>query len=443
MAKKQEEKPLHELLPPCTLTAAGASSEINQGNLIAAKQSFAFPIAGGLIAHCLVKRGDRIMLDYTQQGVAVRFQIDGVWHNVEPRDRESGDAVLAVLKKISNLNATDRRSRQEGTFGAEFKGKKYVATLTSQGVQTGERVLIKLVDRKFKLERLEEMGMREKMREQFRELINANDGLVLISAPAENGFTTLWRGALSAADRFVRDFVALEDQHAPEEEIINIGPVTFDSKAGETPASILPKLLLKQPDVFVVPEMKSGESLTILLDQINKNQKLVITRAQAKDCSEAVLKLLAYQANPAEVAKALRVVLNMRLARKLCENCKQAFPPPPQLLQQLGIPAGRVHQLYREWQPPPPEQRVDAKGRPIEIPICDKCGGVGYLGRTGIFEMMVVDDKIREVMVKQPTVDALRKASRAAGNRSLQEEAILLVAQGTLSITELQRVMKL
>ncbi len=157
MAKKSsaEEKPLHELLPPCTLSGGGGASEQNQANLLMARQAPAFPFAGGLIAHCLTKRGEKIMLDFTQQACAVRFQVDSVWHNIEPRDRESADAMLAVFKKIANLNPADRRARQESIFGAEFKGKKYNVTLVSQGVPTGERALFSLVDKKFKLDRLE------------------------------------------------------------------------------------------------------------------------------------------------------------------------------------------------------------------------------------------------------------------------------------------------
>lgn len=443
MAKKPEEKPLHELLPPCTLSGSGGSNEQNQGNLLAAKQSPFFPHAGGMIAHCLSKRGDKIMLDYTQQAAAVRFQVDGVWHAVEPRDRESGDAMLAVFKKLANLNPADRRSKQEGAFNAEFKGKKYVCNLTSQGVPTGERVLIRLTDKKFKLERLEEMGMREAMRQRLRELVNAHQGFILVSAPPEHGLPTLWRATLTLADRFVRDFVTLEDIHHREDEVINVGPVTYDSKQGETPASILPRLLLKQPDVFVVPDLSCGDSLKILLDQVNRNEKLLFGRVTAKDASEALMKLLAYKAPAEQVSQAMVVVLNQRLIRKLCEGCKQEFQPTPQLLQQLGIPPGRIQRLFREYQPPPPEQRVDAKGRPIEIPICDKCGGVGYLGRTGFFELMAIDDKMRQAMIKQPSPEIFRKLSRAAGNSSLQEEGILLVAQGVTSLTELQRVMKL
>jgi type II secretory ATPase GspE/PulE/Tfp pilus assembly ATPase PilB-like protein len=411
----------------------------DQGNLLAAKQSPAFPVAGGVISHCLSKRGERLLLDFTAQACGVKFEIDGVWMNVDPYDRMTGDAMLAVFKKIANLNPQDRRSKQEGKFGVEWPpGGKFNATITTQGVPTGERVLIKVLPKKSKLESIEQAGMREKMREQFKGMLDGEAGLIVISAPPGGGLSTTWRLALQTADKFVRDFVSIEAKNNPEDEVINIGPVFFDP--GQGPGDILDKLLLKQPDVFVVPDMVNTNSLTRLVNQANTNQKTIITRAPAKDAAEAIMRLLTLKPPLDEFAKSLRCVLNSRLIRKLCDGCKQPYQPPPQLLQKLGIPPGRVATFQKEWTPPPPEQQVDSRGRPIEIQICAKCGGLGFLGRTAIFELLILSDQVREVIAKQPNVELIRRAAKASGHRSLQEEAIILVAQGLTSVTELQRV---
>ena len=129
-AKKQdEERPLHEQFPPVTFTPMGAEDkQKDQGNLLSVKQAPGFLESGGLIAHALSKRAERIMLDYAQTGVGVKYEVDGLWMNIDPRDRQTGDAMLAVYKKISNLNPSDRRSRQEGKFGIENRGGKYVSS---------------------------------------------------------------------------------------------------------------------------------------------------------------------------------------------------------------------------------------------------------------------------------------------------------------------------
>jgi len=121
-------------------------------------------------------------------------------------------------------------------------------------------------------------------------------------------------------------------------------------------------------------------------------------------------------------------VLSQRLIRKLCENCREAYAPTPQVLKQLGIPEGRIETLYR-----PPQQREE---------VCPECGGVGYKGRTGLFELLVVGDTLRQVLGSKPKLDLLRQAARKDGMRGLQEEGILLVAKGITSLPELMRVLK-
>ncbi|MDA1049987.1 MAG: ATPase, T2SS/T4P/T4SS family [Planctomycetota bacterium] len=443
MAKKQEEEPVEVRLPPVTLIPMGSpDKQQDQANLLAAKQSPAFPIANGLLAHCLSRRGERLMLDYAAQGVAVRFEIDGVWMNGDPMDRQSGDAALAVYKKITNLNVQDRRSRQDGKFGAEFGGGKYIADFTSQGVKTGERVVITFRPKKPKFHKIEELGMRDKMRQRFKEQIDADTGFIVISAPAGGGLSTTWNMALETADRFMRDFVATEDKDHKEDEVINVNPQYYNRAAGESPADVLPKMILKEPDVLVVPELTNAETVQMLCEQVNKFNKLAITKVNAKEAAEALLKIFAYKGPAAELAKAVTAVLNVRLIRRLCDQCKQPFQPPPQLLQKLGIPAGRVQVLYQEYKPPPPEQLIDEKGNPIIIPVCQKCGGVKYVGRIGLFELLVIDDQIRAALTNQPNLETIKRVAKASGHRTIQEEGILQVAQGVTSINELQRVLK-
>ncbi len=158
--------------------------------------------------------------------------------------------------------------------------------------------------------------------------------------------------------------------------------------------------------------------------------KLTITTIRVKEAVEALLRVLLLKVPASKFAPAVTAVLNQRLIRKLCDECKQPYEPSPQLLQKLGIPAGRVDLLYR---PPDPSEQDK---------VCLRCNGIGYFGRTSIFELLLVNDKIREALEKQPKLDVLRKVSRQAGNRNLQQEGILLVAQGTTSVQELSRVLK-
>ena len=132
-----------------------------------------------------------------------------------------------------------------------------------------------------------------------------------------------------------------------------------------------------------------------------------------------------------QFAPVVKVVLNTRLIRKLCEECRQPYAPNPEMLKKLGIPPDRVQALYRP--PAPPEDPKE---------ICQACRGIGYKGRTAIFELLIVDDKLRAALVKQPQLEVLRKVARAAGQRGIQEEGLVLVVKGVTSLQELQRVLK-
>ncbi|HND53796.1 MAG TPA: ATPase, T2SS/T4P/T4SS family [Pirellulaceae bacterium] len=444
MSKKQEEpqKLPHEYFPPIVFNAAGPDKLSQQANQIQVKNSPFYTYAMALTAEALLKRADILALEYTRDSVAVRISVDGVPYDLQPRDRQVGDGLLACFKKLGHLNIAERRAKQEAKLGVEFQGQKYNLYFTSQGVPTGERVLIKFTAKKFPFSSLEDLGMRDKLREQYKQVVNAHSGLVVISAPPGGGLTTSWKVALEAADRFVRDFICVVDAKSTDEEMINITPCKFNAAGGETPDQVLPKLLLKQPDVLVVPEMMNFETCKLLVDQVNNEHKMAITRIQAKEAVEALLRVVQQFKPPIEdFAKAVTMVVNQRLIRKLCD-CKQPFQPTPDLLQRLGIPPGRVQMLYREWQPPPPPP-PDQKGKVEEPQICQKCNGIGYYGRTAIFELLVINDAIREALVKRPQIEVLRQLARQAGTRTIQEEGVLLVAKGVTSIPELQRVLKL
>lgn len=427
-----ERKAEYEKGAPVDLMAIAATDERdNQANLITARQSPGYLFVKDLIADMADRRSDRAMLDYTQNAVMVRQHIDGVWHNSDSRDRESADVMLAVMKTLANLNAAERRKKQEGKFGAKYKDHSYICPIVSQGVPTGERVMLQLLggyQRAFK--HYEDLGMRAKQAEQWAALLARDKGLVVIAAAPENGLTTLTDVSLMETDRLLRDFVAIEELNHREREIENIEVTTYDASKGETAATIIPGLVRKYPNVYVIRDFSDPEAAKLLLNEVRDDDRLVITTVKAKDASEALLRMLQQKVPHKEFANLVTAVICGRLIRRLCDACKVAYAPTPDLLKKLGIPAGKVEAFYRS---PKPEE--------VDKP-CKECGGLGLKGRVGLYELLVVDDKVREVLLKQPKLDLLRKAARAAGMRTFQEEGILLVAKGVTSLAELQRVLK-
>jgi type II secretory ATPase GspE/PulE/Tfp pilus assembly ATPase PilB-like protein len=415
------------------LVAMGAAGpNEDNANLLIARQSPGYLLAKDLVADMVRRRSDRALLEFGQQGVMMRHEIDGVWHNGEARDRESGDVMLAVLKTLANLNPKDRRTKQVGQFAAKFEGKQYLMPITTQGVPTGERVVVQRVTDKAKPHTYDALGLREALKEQWSEVMARDNGFAVFSALPGGGLTTMINASLEETDRLMRDFFAIEEVNHREHELQNIAVHTYDASKGETPATIIPGLVRLYPNVYVCRDLVDAESATLLMNEV-ADDRLVITSIPAREAAEALLRLLQMKLPQKQFASVVTAVLYQRLIRKLCPDCKVGYTPPAEVLKKLGIPPGKVQQLYR---PPKPEEIEEQKQ------VCQTCQGIGYYGRTGVFELLMVNDQMREILAKQPNLDLLRKAARADGQRSLQEEGILLVAKGVTSLQELQRVLK-
>ncbi|MEZ6149807.1 MAG: ATPase, T2SS/T4P/T4SS family [Pirellulaceae bacterium] len=440
--KSRSSKSGAEDLPQVVFKPKAADKAAEQGIMIACRGIEQFPAANDLIAQALLARADQIMLDYSQQGVAIRIRVDGLWESLPPLDRETGDPVLVILKKLCNLNPADRRSRQIGSLPLSMKGTDWIVSFTSQGIVTGERVLMRIEPKKQVLNNLGDLGMREKMQQQLRDLLNSDKSIFVFSGVAGHALPTMWRVGLESADRFVRDFHSIEDVTVGDPELINIGRHTFDTAAGETPMTVLKSLLLKQPDALILPDLFSPEIAKLICSEVANEGRYAITRIVAGSSIEAIIKLMAtYPASAKSLVKLTCGCINLRLLRRLCTECREPFQPTPQLLQKLGLPAGRVQTLYKPNIPPPPEQRFDAQGKPLEIEICKQCNGRGYYGRMGVFELLQLNDEIRQALLKKPDVQSVLAVARKSGFLTLQEEGALAVAQGLTSLQELQRVL--
>ncbi len=411
-----------------------------QALLIRARQGAGYEVAAGQVSHALHSRATQVLLDFTASGSAIRYQIDGQWEQLPPLDRETGDAMLIALKQLCSLNPADRRSAQAGSVKVKLQKTKLELFLRSQGVPTGERVLLRMESSDVPFDSLSEIGMRDKMVAAFRGSLNDDSNIVLITAPKTEGLTTTWNVSINAADRLVRDFQSFEDEARLEPEIININPNLYGGSTGLTQSETVRKAILKEPDVFLFPELVEPGTFEMAMKQVTGNEKKIITRLVAGGAVEGLARLIAkYPAQRQTISKSISCVTGQRLVRRLCDNCKLGFQPPPQLLQQLGIPQGRVALLYQPFVPPPIEEQVDENGRPAPITPCHSCQGRGYLGRIGIFELLTPGPKLRDALTKTQDVGQLTAIAKSEGFHNVQTEAVLTVARGLTSLDELKR----
>jgi type II secretory ATPase GspE/PulE/Tfp pilus assembly ATPase PilB-like protein len=278
--------------------------------------------------------------------------------------------------------------------------------------------------------------MRPKMRDQLVPILNAKSGLVIVTALPNEGYSTFWRAVQGGCDRFVRDHYVLEPVGHTEQEVINFHSLTYNPEKGQTAQSLFPELLLREPDVLAFSDLADGAQLNEICRVAKSVPLMTMARIYSRHAVEALPRLLALKPDAKQLAEMLSAVVSMRLVRKLCENCKQGYEPSPQLCAKLGLPPQRVQKFYR----PLPYQpgQLDPEGN--EIPPCDVCQGLGYVGRTGVFELLVMNPALRQALQTNPRVDNLTRVAEDSEHISMRDEAILLVAKGVTSLEEIQRV---
>lgn len=441
MAQETVEVQLWQTVAPVEYVPKLKERTEAQALLISTRQGPGYLIAGGQLAHAIQSRATHILMDFSQNACAIRYQIDGNWEQLPPLDRETGDAMLYALKQLALMNPADRRGSQKGSLGLKVVKEKFDLSVQSQGVPTGERVICRIEAEKLPFGKLSDLGMRDKMIEQFKEQLNAEGNLVLITAKKTEGVTALWNVAINAADRLIRDFQSFEPAESPEPEIINISPNLYGGDTGKTELEVVNRMVLREPDVLLFPNPPQPESLKVCLEKVVEEDRQVIHRMAADSPIAALLAFIQqYPESRTLIIEKIGAVLHQRLVRRLCENCKVGFEPPAQLLAQLGIPAGRVPVMFVPFFPPPIEQQVDEEGRPAPITPCHVCGGRGYFGRIGIFELLRPGPQLKAALAKTSDASQLFAIAKAEGHRGIQAEAVLAVARGLTSLDELKRV---
>ena len=423
-------------------TPAGSSDGDRQKNLIYARRAQHYTELKTLIDEGSRKRAEVVMLDYTRDHVGCRMLVDGAWHSLPTMTREVGDSILSGLKNLAGLNDADRRSRQQGQFNAKTESKKMTLDLMTQGTKTGERAQLKFIEKRKHDLTLPQLGMWPEMIETFVKH-TAKPGVVIVSAPPRNGLTNSWRAALGATDRITRDWVAIVDVASSyETDLENVKVTSYDVAGGENPLVPLKKILLAQPDALVAPDLTHAGLLDKLVDESLNQDRTLVTRNQAKSAAESLLRLFALSEQKRQFAQAVNAVTCQKLARRLCDNCKVPIQVKPQLIQKLGGDPTKTNTLYNPYKLPPVEQRVDENGKPIEMEPCKVCGDLGFIGRISIFEIINVDEKIRDAMLKQPKIDVIRKIASANGDVPMMQQGFRLALMGITSVAEIQRVMK-
>jgi type II secretory ATPase GspE/PulE/Tfp pilus assembly ATPase PilB-like protein len=383
----------------------------------------AYPKACELIAAAVKDRASDLVIDFTKESAAVYPQVDGVIGAAQTLDRAAGDAVLAVLKTVAGLDPKERRQRQSGQFVTVIEEKPWPCRIVTQGVQTGERVQIALEYGRPKFKSLTDTGMPPLLVDQVRQLLAVGKGLIVVTTPKRGGLSMLFDMVVTAADRLVRDFFAIEDAASPGAEIQNVKVVRWDVAKKQSPTAAVEEARRGYPGAIVCCDLKDAD-LAAKLVAAAAEGLLVVIGIRGEDAVDGLTNLMKLGIKPETLAQVLLGAVGGRLVRKLCPKCNEEYLAPPELLAKLKIDPAVRSTL----------SRAAEKG-------CDICTGTGYVGRTGIFEI-ASGPTLNRYLGKKADGKVLRQAAMKDGMRPLQQEGIARVADGVTSIEEIQRSFK-
>jgi len=378
----------------------------------------------------IVRRASVVGFVGRPQKGEIRFRIDGEMTAGDDIEPPAADHFSAVVKRLAGLDPQETRRPQEGRLRAVVAGQAFDLRIRTSGTVRGEQVAIRIIDIAASQRRLEDLGLPEDSLAALAGALARRPGLVLLSSPKDSGLTTTLHACLRHFDRYVSNVILFEPH--VDMEIENVAHIPLDQESGPVAVAEVRSRIRMDPDVVGIDSLYQGDVAQLIVEAAREHTVLVGIRAA--DATQALMRFSALAGSPESWAPRLQIVVNQRLVRLLCPECKEAYRPNPEFIRKANLGSRRVDVLYR------PPTRAAVQGGKV-VP-CRRCHNDRYVGRTGIFELMPVDDEIREMIVRGASLTDLRTYSRRLGMRNLQEEALGLVIAGETSIDEVLRAIK-
>jgi general secretion pathway protein E len=423
---------------PVKFRTRGEQDEEEDSELLArAAGSKGYRAALQMVHDAVKRRATDIHLEPTRQEMTIRMRIDGALHTGKPYDRSVGEAVVNIFKVLAKMDITEKRKPQDGSLSAEVDGRPVDFRVATAGSVSGEKLVLRILDKSAQLISLKQLGMRDKLREAIKSVVAEPHGMMLVCGPTGAGKSTTLYACLNEIDRYQKNVITLENP--VEYQLVNVTQIEVNLKAGKTFASELRSILRQDPDVIMVGEIRDQETAEIAC-QAAQTGHMVFSTVHANDTVTAVGRLIDLGVQPFVLANALSAILGQRLVRVLCPKCKVRYKPNAELLQRLNLPVDRIKFFYRPPAAKTPGQESDDGEDPKEP--CRHCEGAGYLGRTGIFEFLHVTDSLRAMIREKPNLNEIKQEAVKGGMRYLYEDGLMQVIEGRTSIQELLRVAK-
>jgi type II secretory ATPase GspE/PulE/Tfp pilus assembly ATPase PilB-like protein len=371
-----------------------------------------------IIAEGIQQRASDVHLESGEEGVNVIYRIDGVLRHSSLLPRALGVAMVSRIKIMSGLDIADRLRPQDGRARVQVDGKRVDLRVSTLPASTGEKVVIRILDRSQTVLALDSLGLSPEDFERIQGLVNLREGIVLVTGPTGSGKTTTLYSSLKTIQTRGVNIVTVEDP--VEYKLAGVVQVQVNEKAGLTFAAALRSILRQDPDVVLVGEIRDLETARIAI-QASLTGHLVLSTLHTIDAASSVARLLDIGIESYKIGAALKGVIAQRLVRRICPSCR--------------APAeGTVPERFRRW--------IPRDGQLQRGVGCEKCGQTGYLGRLALMEVLVTDSNLERRIAAGETADRITEAAREAGMRSLWDSGINHVLAGNTDLDELMRVVE-
>ncbi len=378
-----------------------------------------------LMKRAVKERASDIHIEPFEKELLVRFRVDGVLKEVIKPPKRFQKAITSRIKIMGQLNIAETRLPQDGRIRIKIAGKEVDIRLSTIPTAWGESCVMRLLDRSSVMLDLEDIGFEREQYEVIDQLLHRSHGIVLVTGPTGSGKTTTLYAGLHKINK--PDLKILTAEDPVEYQMKGVNQVAVQPKIGLTFAGALRSFLRQDPDVILVGEIRDLETAEIAI-QASLTGHLVLSTVHTNDAPGAITRLVDMGVEPFLVASSHVGSLAQRLVRTLCKHCKEPYQPTAEELEEVGITSEIMARVGTGV-------LMRAKG-------CSECNNLGYKGRTGIYEMMLVDDEIRQMILKNTDSNTIKKHALAKGMMALREHGAMKVARGVTSAAEVLRVVQ-
>ena len=377
-------------------------------------------LVNSLLQQAVKERASDIHIQPGEKDLVVRFRIDNILHEpIRPLPRRMQQAITTRIKIMGRLDIAEKRLPQDGRIVLKIAGRDYDVRLSTLPTQYGERCVLRLLPRTQELLSIEKIGLSKPHQDTLRKLIRRNNGIVLVTGPTGSGKTNTLYASLADINKPDQNIITIEDP--VEIRLPGISQIEVKSAIGLTFAAGLRSILRQNPNVILIGEIRDLETAEIAI-QASLTGHLVFSTLHTNEAAGTITRLIDMGVEPFLIASSLVAAIGQRLIRVLCKRCREAYAPGDEELAELGL------------------HRADAAGRTLyRAKGCVHCNHTGYHGRTGIFEILPIDDTIRSMITRGIDSKQIQDQATRNGMQTMRTHGGRMVLDGTTSIAEIVR----